>query len=258
MEQQLAAAREQKERYINNRAREARERLTAVQQDISTATRQLASAVRRRLLVVLRSPANGIVLALGQRSIGLVAKEAELLVTLVPRDNKIEAAADVDSSDVARLRVNDPVRVKFDALHYQRHGPLNILFPNRVGFVRGFPLTIDLIYLPEWTGYTRAWNGRLWYEAKNLSSRTPVRDQGSVRSCHRHIRTREANGRELTYLQGWYAISEANRIFGFDGWSRETTKSRCVLARENRGSFLAIYIARVRVTVQAGWGNRHS
>ena len=38
---------------------------------------------------------------------------------------------------------------------------------------------------------------------------------------HHHIRTREANGRELTYLEGWYAISEANRIFGFDGWSRE-------------------------------------
>jgi Rad52/22 family double-strand break repair protein len=66
-----------------------------------------------------------------------------------------------------------------------------------------------------------------------------------------HIRTREANGRELTYLEGWYAISEANRIFGFDGWSRETIESKCVLTRENRGSFLAIYIARVRVTVHA-------
>jgi hypothetical protein len=68
---------------------------------------------------------------------------------------------------------------------------------------------------------------------------------------HRHIRTREAHGRELTYLEGWYAISEANRIFGFDGWSRETIESRCVLARENRGIFLAVYIARVRITVQA-------
>jgi recombination DNA repair RAD52 pathway protein len=67
-----------------------------------------------------------------------------------------------------------------------------------------------------------------------------------------HIRTREANGRELSYLEGWYAISEANRIFGFDGWSRETLESRCVLARENRGTFLAIYLARVRVTVHRG------
>jgi hypothetical protein len=68
---------------------------------------------------------------------------------------------------------------------------------------------------------------------------------------HRRIRTREANGRELTYLEGWYAIAEANRIFGFDGWNRETLESRCALARENRGTFLAVYIARVRVTVHA-------
>jgi DNA recombination protein Rad52 len=67
----------------------------------------------------------------------------------------------------------------------------------------------------------------------------------------RNIRTREANGRELSYIEGWYAISEANRIFGFDGWSRETVDSRCVLARENRGSFLAVYVAKVRITVQA-------
>jgi len=67
----------------------------------------------------------------------------------------------------------------------------------------------------------------------------------------RHIRTREVNGRELTYLEGWYAISEANRIFGFDGWSRETLESRCALTRETRGTFLAIYVARVRITVHA-------
>jgi DNA recombination protein Rad52 len=67
----------------------------------------------------------------------------------------------------------------------------------------------------------------------------------------RRIQTRATNGRELSYIEGWYAISEANRIFGFDAWSRETTDSRCVLTRENRGSFLAVYTAKVRITVQA-------
>jgi hypothetical protein len=67
----------------------------------------------------------------------------------------------------------------------------------------------------------------------------------------RQIRTREANGRELSYIEGWYVVSEANRIFGFDAWSRETVESRCVLARENRGSFSAVYIAKVRITVHA-------
>ena len=75
----------------------------------------------------------------------------------------------------------------------------------------------------------------------------------ALRRClsSRHIRTREANGRELSYIEGWYAISEANRIFGFDGWNRETVETRCVLARENRGSFLAVYVAKVRITVLA-------
>ena len=82
------------------------------------------------------------------------------------------------------------------------------------------------------------------FSAKQLQAlrRQPVRS---------HIRTRQAHGRELSYLEGWYAISEANRIFGFDGWSRETLESRSVLARETRGTFLAVYLARVRVTVHA-------
>lgn len=68
---------------------------------------------------------------------------------------------------------------------------------------------------------------------------------------HRCVRKREVNGRELSYVEGWFVISEANRIFGFDAWSRETTESKCVLARENRGTFLVVYTARVRITVQA-------
>jgi hypothetical protein len=67
----------------------------------------------------------------------------------------------------------------------------------------------------------------------------------------RHVRTRTMNGRELHYIEGWFAISEANRIFGFDAWSRETVETRCVFARENRGSFLAVYTAKVRITVHA-------
>lgn len=68
----------------------------------------------------------------------------------------------------------------------------------------------------------------------------------------RYVRTREVEGRELSFIGGWYAISEANRIFGFDRWSRETIESRCVLTRENRGAFLAVYVARVRITVSVG------
>ena len=73
--------------------------------------------------------------------------------------------------------------------------------------------------------------------------------QRDVRACD--VRTREVNGRELSYIEGWHAIAEANRIFGFDGWNRETLESRCVLARENRGTFNTIYMAKVRITVRS-------
>ena len=46
------------------------------------------------------------------------------------------------------------------------------------------------------------------------------------------IRTREIQGRRLSYIEGWHAIAEANRIFGFDSWNRETVENRCVLSRE--------------------------
>jgi hypothetical protein len=65
-----------------------------------------------------------------------------------------------------------------------------------------------------------------------------------------HVRTRLSNGRELAYIEGGHAIAEANRIFGFDGWDRETVESRCVITRENRGTFLVVYTSKVRITVR--------
>ena len=67
----------------------------------------------------------------------------------------------------------------------------------------------------------------------------------------RNIRSRLSAGKELTYIEGWYVLSQANRIFGFDGWDRETVETKCLIAREVRGNYSAIYSARVRVTVRA-------
>ena len=67
----------------------------------------------------------------------------------------------------------------------------------------------------------------------------------------RSVKSRMSNGKELTYIEGWYAMAQANRIFGFDGWDRETIETKCLLAREVRGVPSAVYSARVRVTVNA-------
>ena len=38
----------------------------------------------------------------------------------------------------------------------------------------------------------------------------------------KYVKTREQDGKVLSYVEGWRAIAEANRIFGFDAWDRET------------------------------------
>ena len=57
----------------------------------------------------------------------------------------------------------------------------------------------------------------------------------------RSIKHRESNGQTLSYIEGWYAIAEANRIFGFDGWDRETVASQCVWAKPLGAKYGAAY-----------------
>lgn len=46
------------------------------------------------------------------------------------------------------------------------------------------------------------------------------------------VKDRTQGGRKVSYIEGWHAIAEANRIFGFDAWTRETDEIRCVSERE--------------------------
>ncbi len=68
----------------------------------------------------------------------------------------------------------------------------------------------------------------------------------------KHVRTRQANGRTLSYIEGWHAIAEANRIFGFDAWDRQTMANKCVWEGTWQGKYRCAYVARVRVKVRAG------
>jgi hypothetical protein len=67
-----------------------------------------------------------------------------------------------------------------------------------------------------------------------------------------HIKAREAEGITLHYLEGWHVIAEANRIFGFEGWDRETVHSQCVWTKQMGSRFTAAYILRIKVIVRAG------
>lgn len=47
-----------------------------------------------------------------------------------------------------------------------------------------------------------------------------------------NVKGRSQGGRTVNYIESWKAIEEANRIFGFDGWSSETVDVKCVSERE--------------------------
>lgn len=71
----------------------------------------------------------------------------------------------------------------------------------------------------------------------------------------KHVSERAQSGRKMSYIEGWHAISEANRIFGFDGWTRETIDMRQVRAPEQvksgngKETWRVGFIAKVRITV---------
>jgi len=69
------------------------------------------------------------------------------------------------------------------------------------------------------------------------------------------VKTRSQSGRSLSYVEAWHVIDEANRIFGFDGWTRETvsmieTNRDLVQLTGDRGPYQQWrvgYLAKVRV-----------
>src|SRR5262245_35114926 len=67
-----------------------------------------------------------------------------------------------------------------------------------------------------------------------------------------HVKARQENGATLHYIEGWHAIAEANRIFGYDAWDRRTIATRRVWTEARGSQFLAAYTARVRISVRAG------
>ena len=68
----------------------------------------------------------------------------------------------------------------------------------------------------------------------------------------RHVRSRHDAGAKLCYIEGWHAIAEANRIFGFDSWDRKTLFPRCLWRETQRAQTVCLYTTKVRITVRAG------
>lgn len=63
----------------------------------------------------------------------------------------------------------------------------------------------------------------------------------------KHVKERQG----MSYIEAWHAINEANRIFGFDGWTRETIEltENHPPTKNAKDNAVVSFRARVRVTV---------
>lgn len=70
-----------------------------------------------------------------------------------------------------------------------------------------------------------------------------------------NVKSRQQGGSKVSYIEGWHVIAEANRIFGFDNWTRETIDIRCVSEKEREigtaknPGWGVTYICKARVIV---------
>ena len=71
-----------------------------------------------------------------------------------------------------------------------------------------------------------------------------------------HVQPPKKFGPKGNYIEGWHAIAEANRIFGFDKWSYEVVRCDCVsqaerkIGRDKKDGWGVTYVARVRTGVE--------
>lgn len=71
----------------------------------------------------------------------------------------------------------------------------------------------------------------------------------------KHVQPPKSFGPKGDYLEGWFVIEEANRIFGHDGWSYQIVRCECVfqgeraIGQKKEPGFGVTYTTHIRVTV---------
>ena len=133
---EIVAAQADRDAFIGEWKRKLAEEMAQTRSDRDAAAAQLSKAQLRRSLDVLRAPRDATVLEVAARPQGAVVREAEPMIRLVPTDAPLVAEVEIDTRDVARAHLDDPVTIKFEALPWQQyglaHGVLKTVTPDTV------------------------------------------------------------------------------------------------------------------------------
>ena len=76
----------------------------------------------------------------------------------------------------------------------------------------------------------------------------------TVRDKHQALsrQARSTGDTKSPTQSAWLTIDNANRIFGFDGWSRQIIEMRCAATREIGATITTAYVAKICIELQIG------
>lgn len=86
---------------------------------------ELAKQQHRHGLLELKAPQDGVVKDLATHTAGTVVTPGTILMTLVPRDEPLQAEVWVTTADIGFVRPMLPVKVKLSAFTFQKYGMLD-------------------------------------------------------------------------------------------------------------------------------------
>ena len=124
MKHQLRALTADRQAALANWNSQVAQELVDTRRERARLSEQLKKSEYRENLVHLRAPARGIILSIAERSVGSVIRQAEQMFTIVPADVPMELQVNVMPRDVGLIQNGDFVRIKLDALPFQKHGTI--------------------------------------------------------------------------------------------------------------------------------------
>jgi hemolysin D len=124
LRRERAAAEADKQAFTQEWKQKTLEELVETRRERDSLAEQIHKAELRNRLINLEAPEDGVVLEIAKLSPGSIVREAEPFITLVPLEATLEAEVQIDTADIGRIKVGDPVRIKIDAFPFQKHGIL--------------------------------------------------------------------------------------------------------------------------------------
>jgi len=108
----------------DNRRQLQAERVESMGQ-LEKVRQELAKQQYRHDLLELKAPDDGVVKDLATHTPGTVVTPGTILMTLVPREEPLQAEVWISNEDIGFVRPNQPVKVKLSAFSFQKYGMLD-------------------------------------------------------------------------------------------------------------------------------------